>query len=169
MTTVFMSMAARLSGLDDLKAEIKIQTEGHTLTPTSDQNGLEDPEAFGSFPSHLPSRSLARNPTSDWPETQYYLEIQVMSTEDDKAIPPPTHTWQAPIVKDMVWEGKAGLTEAVVTSPKWVILFYGWWLLGEGLSLGEVRDAMFTLSGVIAWAGKQAQLSAKPISLGNGR
>ena len=27
----------------------------------------------------------------------------------------------------------------------------------------------FTLSGVIAWVGKQAQLSAKPLSLGNGR
>ena len=28
---------------------------------------------------------------------------------------------------------------------------------------------MFTLSGVIAWVGKQAQLSAKPVSLSNGR
>ena len=35
MTTVFMSMATRLSDLDDLKPEIKIQTEGHTLTPAS--------------------------------------------------------------------------------------------------------------------------------------
>ena len=25
--------------------------------------------------------------------------------EDDKAIPPPTHAWQALIVEDMVWEG----------------------------------------------------------------
>ena len=28
---------------------------------------------------------------------------------------------------------------------------------------------MFTLSGVIAWVGKQAQLSAKTISIGDGR
>ena len=35
MTTNFTSLAARLSNLDDLKPEIKIQTEGHTLIPTS--------------------------------------------------------------------------------------------------------------------------------------
>ena len=49
------------------------------------------------------------------------------------------------------------------------ILFYGWHSLGEGLNLGEARDAMFTFSGVIAWVGKQAQLSTKPISLGDSR
>ena len=48
------------------------------------------------------------------------------------------------------------------------ILFYGQQSLGEGLSLGEVRDATFTLSGIIAWVGKQAQLSAKLVSLGDG-
>ena len=44
-------------------------------------------------------------------------------------------------------------------------------LLGEGLNLGEARDAAFTftLSGIIAWVGKQAQISAKPISLAYGR
>ena len=34
--------------------------------------------------------------------------------------------------------------------------------------MGEVCNAAFTLSGTIAWVGKQAQLSAKPVSLGNG-
>ena len=33
-------------------------------------------------------------------------------------------------------DGKADLTEAVVTGPGRAILFYGQWLL-EGLSLGE--------------------------------
>ena len=32
MATVFMSMATRLSDLDDQKPGINIQTEGHTLT-----------------------------------------------------------------------------------------------------------------------------------------
>ena len=118
---------------------------------------------------HSPSQSSARKPKYDQPETQYCLEIQVVYTEDDKVIPPPTHTWQAPIVEDMVWEGRVGLMEAIVTGPGWVVLFYGRHLLGEGLSLGEARDATFTLSGVIAWVGKQAQLSTKPISLGEGR
>ena len=169
MTTVFMSMAARLSNLNDLKPEIKIQTEGHTLTPASSWHGLEDLEAFESAPSHSPSQSPARNPTPNWPETQYCLEIQVISTEDDKAIPLPSHTWQVPIVKDMALEGRTGLTEAIVTGPRWTVLFYGQQSLGEGLSLGEARDITFTLSGVIAWVGKQAQISAKPISLGEGR
>ena len=69
----------------------------------------------------------------------------------------------------MVWEGRPGLTEAVVTNPGQAVLFYGWQSLGEGLSLDEVRDAMFILSGIIAWVGNQAQLYTKPISLGEGR
>ena len=75
MTTVFVSMATRSSDLDDLKPEIKIQAEGHTLTSTSGQSGLDDPEAFGSTPPHSPSQSLVRKPTHDWPETQYCLEM----------------------------------------------------------------------------------------------
>ena len=168
MTTVFIAMATRLSDLHDLKPEIKIQTEGHTLTLMSGWNGPEDQEAFESAPSCSPSQSLARKTTPDWPETQYCLEIQVISTEDEKAIPPLSHAWQAPIMEDMVWEGRVSLTEAVVTGPGWAIIFYGWQSL-EGLSLGEARDATFTMSGVITWVSKQAQLSAKPVSLGDGR
>ena len=168
MTTVFVSMAARLGNLDDLNPGVKIQIEGHTLTPTGSWNGPEDPDAFGSTPSCFPSQSLARKPVPDWPETWSCLEIQVVS-KDDKAIPPPSHAWQALIVEDMVHEWRTGLTEAVVTGPGWAVLFYGCCSLGEGLNLGEVRDAMFTLSGVITWVGKQAQLSAKPVSLGDGR
>ena len=117
MTTVFMSMAARLSDLDGLNPEVKILTEGHTLTPTSGKNGPEGPDAFGSAPSHSPSQSLARKPIPDWLETWYCLEIQVISTEDKKAIPPPSHAWQVLIIEDMVQDGRTGLTEAVVTGP----------------------------------------------------
>ena len=72
-------------------------------------------------------------------------------------------------MEDMVWEGKAGLMEAIVTSPHRAIFFYWQQLLGEGLSLDEVRDATFTFSGVIAWVGKQSKLKAKPVSLGDGQ
>ena len=169
MTIVFMSMVARLSDLDQLNPEVRIQTEAHTLTPHSGQNGPEDPDAFGSAPSHSPSQSPTRKPKSAWLETWYCLEIHVVSTEDEKAIPPPSHTLQAPIVEDMIQEGRPGLTEAVVTGPGWAILFYGHHSLREGLNLGEVRDAVFTLSGVVAWVGKQAELNAKPESLGEGQ
>ena len=95
-----MSMATRLSDLDEQKPGTNIQKEGHTLTPPSGKNGPEDPEAFGRAPSQSPSKSLVRKP--DHPETQYFLEIQVISTKDERAAPPPSHTWQAPIVEDMV-------------------------------------------------------------------
>ena len=168
MTTVFMSMAARLSDLDDFKPGIKIQNEDHTFTLTNGQNGQENPEAFGSAPLHSPSWSPARKPTPNQPETWYCLEIHIISTEDEKVIRPLPHAWQVLIVEDMVQEGRTDLTEAVVTSPGWAVLFYRWHLLGGGLSLGEVRDAAFTLSGIIAWVGKEAQLNTKPISLGEG-
>ena len=54
MATVSMSMATRSSDLDDQKSGVNIQTENHTLTPPSSQNGPEETEAFGSTPSHLP-------------------------------------------------------------------------------------------------------------------
>ena len=169
MTTVFVSMATRLSDLDDFELEIKIQTEGHTIMLTNGQHGQENPEVFGSTPSHSPSWSLARKPKPNWSETWYCLEIHVISKEDEKAVPPPPHVWQVLIVEDMVWESRTGLMEAVVTGPGWAILYYGWQSLGEGLSLDETRGATFTLSGIIVWVGKQVQLNTKPISLGEGR
>ena len=66
------------------------------------------------------------------------------------------HAWQAPVVEDMVWDGKSSLTKAIVTGPGWAVLFNEWQLLGEGLSLGKVWDAVFMLSGATGWVGKQA-------------
>ena len=57
---------------------------------------------------------------------------------------------------------------SISDQPRMGLLFYGWQLIGEGLSLGEVRDTTFTLSGITAWVGKQVQLNSKPISLGEG-
>ena len=92
MATVFMSMATRLSDLDDQKPGINIQTEGHILTPPSSQNTPEDPEVFGSAPSQSPSQSLVRKPY--YQETQYCLEIQVTSTKDKRTTLPPSYAWQ---------------------------------------------------------------------------
>ena len=38
----------------------------------------------------------------DHPETQYCLEIQVISTEDRQTAPQALHAWQAPMVEDML-------------------------------------------------------------------
>ena len=53
--------------------------------------------------------------------------------------------------------------------PSLTILLYGRQSLGEGLSLGEVRNTTFMLSGVISWVGKQAQLNTNPLSLQEGQ
>ena len=82
-------------------------------------------------PHHIPqSKSLARKPKPNWPDTKYCLEIHVISTEEDKAVLSPPHTWQVLIVEDMVQEGRPSLMEAIVTGPGQAILFYGWQSLG---------------------------------------
>ena len=101
MATVFVSMVAKLSNIDDQKSGVNLQTEDQTITPPSGQIGPEDPEVFGRTPSHSPFQSPARKPTPDWPEPEYCLEIQITSTEDERATPPPPHAWQVPIVEDM--------------------------------------------------------------------
>ena len=151
-------MATWLSILDDQKPGVNIQTEAHTLTPPSGQNGPEDQKAFGSISLFSPFQSLTRNLTPDQPVMWYCLDIQVTLTEDGRATPPPLHTRQAPVVEYMTWEVKSGLTEAVVTSPGWAILFYRWQSLGKGLTLGEAWDTTFMLSGAIRWVGKQPNL-----------
>ena len=72
-------------------------------------------------------------------------------------------------MEDMVQDGKSSITEAVVIGPGQTVLFYGSQSLGEGLSLYKVWHTLFMLSGAIGWVGKQAQLNANPVSLGEGQ
>ena len=153
-------MATKLSDLDDPKSGVTIQMEGHTLAPPTSWKGPEERVMSKGTPSHSPSQSLVRKLMPDCCETQYCLGIQVIPTEEGGATPPPPHAWQAPVVEDMLFDGRSGLTKAIVMCPSQAILFYGRWSLGEGLSLGKAMDAVFTLSGAISWVGKQAQLNA---------
>ena len=162
-------MAIPWSDLDYQKSGATIQTEDYTLTPPNSQSSPKEMEASSSTLSQSPSQSLVRRLTPDCPETWYCFRIQVISTEEGGATPPPPHTWQVPEVEDMLWDGKSGLTESVVMGPGQAILFYGRQSLGEGLSLGETWDAMFSLSGAISWVGKQVQLNANALSLHEGQ
>ena len=63
--------------------------EGHTLTPPKGWKGPKEMKASGSAPSHSPSQSLVRRLTPDCPETWYCLGIQVISSEEGGATPPP--------------------------------------------------------------------------------
>ena len=100
---------------------------------------------------------------------KYCLEIQVTLTQELGAIPPPPHSWMAPLVEDMLREARSGLTEAVVIGPGIAILFYGRHSPGEGLKADEVRDAMFLLTGAGTWVGKLAYLTTNPITIPEGK
>ena len=92
-----------------------------------------------------------------------------MLTEELGAIPPPSHSWTAPLVEDMLCKVRTGLTEAVVIGPGRAVLFYGRHSMGEGLRAEESRDAAFLLTGAGMWVGKLAYLIADPVTIHKGR
>ena len=88
--------------------------------------------------------------------------------EELGAVPPPSHSWTAPLVEDMLHDVRTCLTETVVTGPGKVVLFYGRHSLGEGLTTNKARDAAFLLTGLGMWVGKLAYLSANPMTIQEG-
>ena len=90
-------------------------------------------------------------------------------TEETGPTLPSPHTWMVPLVEDMLCHGRTGLTKAVVMGPGRAVLFYGRRSLGEGLSLGKVRDAAFTLTGAGTWVGKPAYLATNPLTIQEGQ
>ena len=106
--------------------------EGQIDMPSQSAKDLQESEALGSSPSHLPSWSPARRPASGCPNTKHCLEIHVTLTEELEAVPLPSHSWMAPLVEDMLHDVRTGLTKAVVTGPGRAVLFYGRCSLGEG-------------------------------------
>ena len=112
-------------------------------------------EEADSSPSCLPSWSPAQRPLSGHPNARYYLEIQVTLTEEMGAIPPPSHSWMAPLVEDMLQEARTGLTKAMVIGPGKAVLFYERHSMGESLKADGTRDATFLLTGAGTWVKKQ--------------
>ena len=90
-------------------------------------------------------------------------------TEELGAIPPPSHSWMAPLVEDMLCKARTGLTEAVVTGPGRMVLFYGRHSMGEGLMVDEARDTAFILTGAGTWVGKLAYLTTDPMTIQEGK
>ena len=108
--------------------------EGHADVPSQSAKDLWELEALGSSPSNLPSWSLARRPPSSHPNIRHCLQIHVTLTKELGAVPPPSHSWMAPLVEDMLYDVRIGLTEVVVTGPGRAVLFYGRHSMGEGLT-----------------------------------
>ena len=163
--TNFMSMAAKLSDLGNRMSEANLQREGHMDVPSQSIKDLWELETLGSSPSHSPSWSPGQRLPSGHPNTRHCLEIQVTLMEELGAVPPPSHSWMAPLVEDMLCDVRTSLTKVVVTGPGKAVLLYGRHSLGEGLTTDKARDATFLLTRVGMWVGKPAYLSANPTTI----
>ena len=146
-----MSITAKSSDLADETSGANLQMEGHTDVPAQSAKDLPEPEASDSPPSHLLSWFPAQRPPSSCYNMKYCLEICVTLMEELGAIPPPFYSWMAPLVEDMLFDARTGLTKAVVTGPSRAVLFYGRCSMGEGLTADEARDAAFLLMGAGTW------------------
>ena len=89
--------------------------------------------------------------------------------EELGVIPPPSHSWMAPLMEDMLPDARTGLTKAVVTDPGRAVLFYGTHSMDEGLTADEARDATFLLTGVGKWVGKLAYPAAESMTIQEGK
>ena len=161
-------MAAKSSALEDRTSGANLQMEGHVDVPSQSAKDPRESGAVGSSPSHLPSWSPARRLPLNCPNIRHCLEIHMTLTEELGAVPLPSHAQTAPLVEDMLYYARTGLTKAVVMGPGRAIHFYGRCSLGECLTLDEARDAAFLLTGVGTWVGKPAYLAADPMMIQEG-
>ena len=106
---------------------------------------------------------------SSCPDTKHCLEIHVTLTEELGAVPPPSLSWIAPLVEDMLHDIRTGLIKAVVTGPGRAVLFYGRHSTGEGLTADETRDAAFLLTGAGTLVGKLAYITTDPMMIQEGQ
>ena len=143
--------------------------EGHADVPLQSAKDLQEFEVLCSSPSHLPSWSPVRRLPSSHSNTKHCLEIHVTLTEELGAVPPPSHSWMAPLMEDMLLDARTRLTKAVVIGPGRAVLFYGRHSMGEGLTVDEARDATFLLTGAGTWVGKSAYLAIDPMTIREGR
>ena len=88
-----------------------------------------------------------------------------MLTEELGAIPPPSHSWMAPLVEDMLCKARTRSTKAVVTGPGGAVIFYERCSMREGLMADEARDAAFLLTGAGTWVGKVTHLTADSMTI----
>ena len=158
-------MAAKLSDLVDEMSGANPQMEGHTDGPPQSAKDLWELEASDSSPSHSPSWSPARRLSSICPNIKHCLEICVTLTEELGAVPPPSHSWTASLMEDMLCDARTGLTKAVVIGPGRAVLFYGRHSMGKGLMADKARDATFLLTGAGTWVGKLAYLATDSMTI----
>ena len=162
-------MAAKMSDRGDNISEANLQADGLVERPAQGAADWWETEEEDSYPHNLLTWSPVQRPPAGRLNMNYCLEIQGTLTDELGDTPPPLHAWMAPVVEDMLWEARAGLTEAVVIGPGRAILFYGRCSMGDGLKADEARDATFLLTGARTWVGKLPDLTADPMTLQEGK
>ena len=90
-------------------------------------------------------------------------------TEELGAIPPPSHSWMAPLVEDMLREARTGTYQSSGDRPRQGSSFLWKCSMGEGLKVDEARDAAFLLTGAGMWVGKPAYLTADLMTIQEGK
>ena len=80
-------------------------------------------------------------------------------------MPPPSHSWMAPLVEDMLHDSRTNLTKTVVTDTGRAVPFNERHSMGEGLTADKARDATFLLTGAGTWVGKPAYLATDPMTI----
>ena len=91
----------------------------------------------------------------------YCVHIRVTLGEGSGDQPPPSHAWSGLLIADMFQDGlQEWITKAVVLAAGEAILFFERWLHKEGLPYTSARDVGFSLTGLINWAGRTAQVEA---------
>ena len=120
-----MSMAAKSSDLVDEMSGVNLQMEGYMDVSPQSTKDLQEPEASYTSSSHSLSWFLVQRLLSSHPNMKHCLEICVTLTEELWAVPPPSQSWMAPLMEDMLHDARTGLTKAMVTGPGRAALFNG--------------------------------------------
>ena len=95
-------MAAKLSNLVDKMSEANLQADGQTEKPAQGAADLWETEEEDSSPLHLLMWSPVQRLLLGCLNMKHCLEIQVTLTDELGDMPPPSHSWMALLVEDML-------------------------------------------------------------------
>ena len=97
-----MSIAAKSSNLVDKTSEANLQVDGQAEKPAPGAADLQEMEEEDSFPLCSLTWSPVQRLLLDCLNMKYCLEIQVTLTDELGDIPPPSNSWTALLVEDML-------------------------------------------------------------------
>ena len=95
-------MTAKMSDRGDNLTEANLQAEGLREEPAQRAVDRWEMEEEDSSPHNLPTWSPVQRPPTGRLNTNYWLSIQVILTDELGDVPPPLHSWTTPVIEDML-------------------------------------------------------------------